>query len=259
MDWYRLRAPSWYLGEGWSLTPETAGVAQEDGRGPGRGGIQGWIRRRRDASTLAIGGRHLVESGPDAHVRVVIDGRTIDERSVPPGFFLRFLDLPSGAFDGDGEYAPLTITADSPSVAIEQFDAQPANRVVFGFGNGWQEAEYNPSVGLQWRWMSERGVLHVHAAGQPLMLTLTGESPLVYFSKPSHLVVRVGDRVIGEQVLGGAFAIEMRIPADLVAQNESEVVIETDQMYVPAERSRRTGDRRHLGLRVFECSVRAAP
>jgi hypothetical protein len=258
MDWYRLRAPSWYLGEGWSLTPETAGVAQEDGRGPGRGGIQGWIRRRREASTLAIGGRHLVASGPDAHVRVVIDGRTIDERAVSPGFFLRLLDLPPGALEGEGEYAPLTVTADSPSVAIEQFDAQPANLVVFGFGEGWQEAEYNPSLGLQWRWMSERGVLRVHAAGQPLTLTLQGESPLVYFSKPSHIVVRAGDRVIGEQVLAGAFAIEMRIPADLVAKSESEIVIETDQMYVPADRSRRTADRRHLGLRVFECSVSAA-
>jgi hypothetical protein len=258
MDWYRLREPAWYLGEGWSLTPETAGVAQEDGRGPGRGGIQGWIRRRHEASTLAIGGRHLIVSGGDAHVRIAIDGRTTDERSVSPGFFLRFLELPAGALDGDGEYAPLTVTADSPSVAIEQFDVQPANRVVFGFGAGWQEAEYNPSLGLQWRWMSERGVLSVHAAGQPLVLTLKGESPLVYFSKPSHVAVRVGDKVIGEQVLGDAFAIELRIPADLVAPTESEIAIETDQMYVPAERSRRTGDRRHLGLRVFECSVRPA-
>ena len=41
MDWYRLRDPAWYLGEGWALTPETAGGAEEDGRGPGRGGIQG--------------------------------------------------------------------------------------------------------------------------------------------------------------------------------------------------------------------------
>jgi hypothetical protein len=258
MDWLRLPEPSWYLGEGWALTPETAGVAAEDGRGPGRGGIQGWIRRWHDASTLAIGGRNLAPSGPEAHVRFQIDGRTIEERPVPPGFFFRLLELPAGALDGEGRYAPLTITADSASVAIEQFDAQPADRVVFGFGEGWQEAEYNPALGLQWRWMSERGVLRVHAAGHSLALTLKGESPLVYFSKPSRIVVRVGERIVGEQSVGDAFAIDVRIPAELIGGSESAITIETDQMYVPAERSRRARDRRHLGLRVFECSVRAA-
>ena len=34
MDWYRIRQPGWYLGEGWALTPETAGIAEADGRGP---------------------------------------------------------------------------------------------------------------------------------------------------------------------------------------------------------------------------------
>ena len=70
--------------------------------------------------------------------------------------------------------------------------------------------------------------------------------------------MRAGEQVIGERLLGDTFEIEMRLPAELVARNESEITIETDQMYVPAERSRRTRDRRHLGLRVFECSVRAA-
>jgi hypothetical protein len=34
------------------------------------------------------------------------------------------------------------------------------------------------------------------------------------------------------------------------------VVFETDQVWVPAERSRRTQDRRHLGLRIFKCEIR---
>ena len=34
IDWYRVRDPAWYLGEGWALTTETAGLAEEDGRGP---------------------------------------------------------------------------------------------------------------------------------------------------------------------------------------------------------------------------------
>src|SRR4029077_10957642 len=59
MDWYVFDSPGWYLGEGWALTPETAGVAEEDHRGPGFAPIEGWIRRRREAVTLMIGGRNL--------------------------------------------------------------------------------------------------------------------------------------------------------------------------------------------------------
>ena len=32
-DWYRLSPPGWFAGEGWSLTPETGGVARATGRG----------------------------------------------------------------------------------------------------------------------------------------------------------------------------------------------------------------------------------
>jgi hypothetical protein len=262
MDWYRLREPSWYLGEGWALTPETAGVAQEDGRGPGRGGIQGWIRRRPQASTLMIGGRHLAPSGPDAHLRVAIDGNPLANVPVAPGFFLSFFELRPGSLDGEGDYARLTVSADSPRVAVEQFDAQSSNRIVFGFGDGWQEAEYNPTTGLQWRWMSERAVVRVHAAGRGVALTLKGEPPSVYFSRPSRVVVRAGGQIVSTETVWKNFDLEVRIPASLVTppgSEESAITIETDQFYVPAERSRRTRDRRHLGLRVFACELRPSP
>ena len=32
--WYRMPAPGWFAEEGWSLTPETAGIAGLMGRGP---------------------------------------------------------------------------------------------------------------------------------------------------------------------------------------------------------------------------------
>ena len=105
--------------------------------------------------------------------------------------------------------------------------------------------------------MSERAVLRVHAAGRPLTLTLRGEPPSVYFSKPSHVVVRAGGRVVSEQSAWNTLDLQVRIPAELVAGDESAITIETDQMYVPSERTRRSRDRRHLGLRVFECDVRA--
>src|SRR5262249_16756285 len=140
---------------GWALTPETAGVAREDNRGPAQGPITAWIRRRETPTTLMIGGRNLSDDGPAAALRVVIGGRVLDEAAVQPGFFLRMLTIPPDVSQGTGDYASMTIQSEasrdadadrvlsSPNVAIEQFDAKPVGDVVFGFGNGWHEQEYN--------------------------------------------------------------------------------------------------------------------
>jgi hypothetical protein len=267
MDWYRISPPGWFLGEGWAVTPETAGVAGEDHRGPGRAPIQGWIRRRPAAVTLVVGGRHLAPVAP-AHVTIALDGRTIDELAIASGFFLRVLHLDAGALAGPGDYAALTVSAetadavrlqpDPVQVAIEQFDAQSDDRVVFGYGEGWQEQEYNPSTGGLWRWTSERATLRVHAGGHPLTLTLAGEPPSVNFSKPSHVKISAGGRLIAEQTLSSTFLVQASVPAELVAGAENNITIETDQIFVPADRRRRSRDRRRLGLRVFFCELKPA-
>ena len=82
-----------------------------------------------------------------------MDGERVEQRSTPPGFFLRVRRLPEGALAGAGAYARLTVAADRPPVVVEQFDAQSASRVVFGFGDGWHEMEYNPATGRSWRWI----------------------------------------------------------------------------------------------------------
>ena len=253
MEWYVLDTPSWYLGEGWALTPETAGVAGEDRRGPGLAPIRGWIRRRAEAAVLMIGGRNMTSSS--SHVRIAIDDRVIDERDVAPGSFLQMLDLPPGALEGAGEYATVSATASNDRTAIEQFDAQSAGHVVFGFGEGWHEHEYNPSTGDEWRWTSERATLRVRAEGHALTLFLRGVTER---SGTSHIVVRVGDRILARESVGAALALTIGIPADIVAARETMLTIESDQTHVPAERSRRSPDRRRLGLRVFECRVTPA-
>src|SRR5262249_41822460 len=139
--------PAWYLGEGWSVTPETAGIAGEDGRGLSKSPITGWIWREPGPVSLMVGGRNLSLDGPTAKVRVAIDGRAVDDITVLPGFFLRMLSLPAGSLSGPGDYAAITIaaaadsgdpapTAGRPTVAIEQFDARPAGQVVFGYDEG---------------------------------------------------------------------------------------------------------------------------
>ena len=253
MDWYVFDAPGWYLGEGWALTPETAGVAGEDHRGPAQAPIHGWIRRRDGAAVLMIGGRNMTTSA--SHLRVSIDDRTIDDRDLAPGSFLQMIDLPPGALQGSGEYATLSASASSDRTAIEQFDVQSTDRVVFGFGEGWHEHEYNPATGADWRWTSERAALRIRAHGHALTLFLRGVTER---SGTSHIVVRIGDRVLAQESVGASLALSIGIPADLLSARDTILTIESDQTHVPAERSRRSPDRRRLGLRVFECRVTPA-
>lgn len=255
MDWHELRSPAWYLGEGWALTPEAAGVAGGSDRGPGRGGSEGWIRRTAGRATLMIGGRHHPGGEPTARVRVSIDGRLVDETEVAAGFFLRMLRLPAGTLDGAGDYAAITVSADSDRVAIEQFDAQPAGTVVFGFGDGWHEHEYTPSTGEQWRWTSDRATIRIRAEQKALSLRIRGESESE--GKP-RVVIRAGERIIAEETVGRWFIVTATIPADAVAQDESTITIETDRSFVPADTRWRSQDRRRLGLKIYECEITPA-
>ncbi len=254
MTWYVYDRPGWFLGEGWALTPETAGVADQDRRGPGIAPIEGWIRRRPGALTIMLGGRNMLLSGP-ARIRTAIDGRTLDDSIVAPGFFVRKIDLQAGALEGAGDYARLTVAADTNRLAIEQFDAQSPDTPMFSYGDGWYEHEYNPATGLEWRWTSARANLIVQSGGRAVRLSLAGRAE--GFARASHLRIRLGSRVLAEDDVRGPFSLEVGIPASLVAGSDAVITIETDQTYVPAERSRRTGDRRQLGLRITACSVSA--
>jgi hypothetical protein len=249
-DWHRIEPPDWYVGEGWSLTPETAGVAKEDGRGPGFGPITGWIRRTPQPVTFLIGGRNLGVSNTPARMRVLIDDRPIETSTVAPGFFLRTTTLPSLA--GDGDYATVTVTSDNRDLVIEQFDAQPVGRIVFGYGEGWHEQEYNPRSGALWRWTSERAAIRVRAQGRAVALTLRGE---IEEASTSHVVIRTGDGVAAEFDVGRTFTRTVLIPAELVATAESVITIESSAFYVPAESRWRSSDQRRLALKLYECAI----
>jgi hypothetical protein len=249
MDLYVLNAPAWYLGEGWALTPETAGIADADGRGRGRSTSEGWVRRSTTPVTLMIGGRNLSATGTAASLTVSLDGRVIARPDVAPGFFLTMTTLAPETLAGGGDYAPLTITA-TGDIAIEQFDAQPSDRVVFGFDTGWQENEFDGASGRSWRWMSERGDLRVRGTGKPLLLTVKGFTE--DFSRPSHITVRIGDQTLTQTEVGDAFTFTAPVPASAAA-GEFIITIETDQVNIPAERSSDSADRRHLALKVSEC------
>jgi hypothetical protein len=184
-----------------------------------------------------------------------------------PGTFLKFVSLPFAQRDAAApEYDTLSVTTTAGArVAIEQFDAS-STRPLLGFGDGWHEQEFNPRTGLRWRWLSERGELKLRprpvaipAGAIPLRTTgqltlrLEGESPRRYFSRASRLVIRSRDQVVVDRILSDDFSLDVPI-----ADPGDTIVLETDQIYVPADRSRRTQDRRHLGLRIFKCELRPA-
>lgn len=250
MDWHVIEAPDWYLGEGWAVTPETAGTAREDKKGPGYGPISGWIRRYNQAVTLMVGGRNLAVGGPNASLRVRVDDAVVLEESMPQGFFLRMVTLPSTA--GTGDYAAVSIESDNQQMAIEQFDAQPSGRVVYGFADGWNEQEYNPVTGVLWRWTTDRANIRVRPEGKSLALSLRGE---IEAASSSHLTIRVGDAVVSETDVTKTFSLTTLIPRQLLTSPETVISIQSSAFYIPAEKKWRSQDRRKLGLKLTECSL----
>ena len=159
------------------------------------------------------------------------------------------LSLPAAAVDG---YARVTIEAANRDLAVEQFDAQPSGRVVFGFDQGWYEREYNPATGVLWRWASDRATIRVRPEGHALALTLHGE---IEHAKSSRVTVRSTDRVLALFDVGQAFERTVVLPADALTQPETTITIESSVSYVPAETERRSRDRRRLALKLFECTL----
>lgn len=259
----RMGPPGWFATEGWSLTPETAGMARLMGRGPHLGPISAFVRRRADAATVLIGGRNLGVAGdPAVRFTLAVDGRDVTawEVAPDPGFFLRTVPLPAGALSGDGTWAELTVRAGvaagtaAVAAAIEQFDLQSAGVTMWGYGEGFHEPELDNARALSWRWMSERAVVEVPQTAGDVTLVLRGESPLAYFDTPSTLTVTAGETTLGQVALRGDFTLRIGARAARLASAGGRLVLTTTQSFAPAERGR-SGDRRRLGLRLFAVDV----
>ncbi len=248
MDWYRLESPRWYVGEGWALTPEAAGVTAADGAAT-LSQRQVWIAARVAGQAIAIGGRNFSQATTTVDVASAIGH--LGTFTVGPGFFARILPVPPRPAPAAPRFERLDIdTAPGSAIALEQFDASDSRHAIVAFGDGWHEQESNPSTGLRWRWMSNRGELLIAPAHRPVVLRLDGEAPRTYFGRGSRLVIRAADHVVLDQTLSADFSLAVPI-----AEQRGTVTLETDQAYVPAERSRRTKDRRRLGLRIYRCEI----
>jgi hypothetical protein len=138
-------------------------------------------------------------------------------------------------------------------VAVRQFDIQPADTLIWGFGEGWHEAEYDTASGLRWRWTSERSVLRV-ATDKSVRLELRGQSPLLYVDTPPRVRVTAGGRQIAELRPDRDFTWQVEVTAEDVARSGGAIAIETDRLYLPGA-AEGTADARRLGLRLFDVHV----
>ncbi len=258
--WYRMPAPGWFAEEGWSLTPETSGMSRLMGRGPHLGPIAARVRRRPGAAAVMVGGRNL--AGPDdpaARFTLAIDGVTLQQFDAAPGFFLHVFEIPAGRLMGEGPLALLTIQSTAVSglaviqTAIEQFDLQNPETLMWGYGEGWNEAESNTTFGV-WRWTSERATVRISGPSQDVLVTLVVESPLRYFAAPANVRVTAGDRQVAATALGGTETWAFDVPRAALVASGGVLTIATDKTFVPAERDG-GADNRRLGLRILAIRV----
>jgi hypothetical protein len=260
VDWYSIERPAWFLDKGWSLTPETAGVATAGGDSPETTGSVAHLARLPEETTLMIGGRQVGAPSSMARILVTLDGRRLFEWDQPAESFLKMQTLPAGTLAGDGDYARLAITAeplgDAPvAVRLEQFDFAPSSDMVWGYGAGWHEPEFDPLMHTLWRWSSDRSTLEIPPSDQAVIITLTGEAPVNQLGRAPRLTLKVGDQAIEAFSARGRFTREIVVPQSAIEAAEGKVVLESDTTFVPNDKSR-NGDQRRLAVRIFSVTVR---
>lgn len=258
--WYRLPAPGWFVDEGWSLTPEAAGMSRLMGKAPHVAPIVAHVKRRPEAARVLIGGRNLsAPDDPPARIALSIDGVPFQEWTAPSGFFLQVFEIPAGRLAGEGNLAAFSVRSTPVSgpapiaTAIEQFDLQSAGELMWAYDSGWQEAEYSPALGV-WRWTSDRASLRIVGPHQAVRVTMAIESPLRYFDESPLVRASAGDREIAMMTLAASREWTFDVPADALSANNGVITIDTDRTFSPAERSG-AADQRRLGLRVFSVRV----
>ena len=249
--------PAWFAETGWHLTPETLNISEQQGRYEGIA----QVRNRPDEVWLIIGGESTAAAGGNpAHVTVTINDKLIEEWDVAPAsrFFKRIVLAP-GTLAGPGPFSRLVASYRGSEgrpqrVRLTQLMiASPQSRFHVKHA-GWNEVEYSDQMQRRWQWTTARAETFVNAAGKDLTLRLSGESPLRYFDRPPRITIRAGSQVLATAEPASDFDLTAKVPASALAASDGMLTIETDQSFVPHERSG-SPDRRTLGLRIFNFEI----
>ena len=249
--------PGWFAETGWHLTSETLNISEQQGRSE----AVAYIRNRPDAALLILGGESTAAAGgAPARVSITLADRLIDEIDVPPGGqFFRRITLEAGTMPGEG-LTRLVVSYKGANgrperVRLTQFMVASPQSVFHVQRAGWNELEYSDQMQRRWQWTTNRAETFVNSAGRDLTLTFSGESPLRYFDTPPNVTIRAGNQVLGTAQPSNDFEITVKVPAAALAASDGMLTIETDQSFVPHDRSG-AADRRTLGLRVYDLTIR---
>ena len=250
--------PGWFAETGWHLTPETLNISEQQGRQE----AIAYVRNRAEGALLIIGAESTEPAGgKPSRVSVSLADRVLEEFDVPAGgrVFKR-IDLAPGTLAGPAPFSRLVAsykgTDGRPQrVRLTQLMVASPQSVFHVEHAGWNEVEYSDQMQRRWRWTTARAETFVNAAGRDLTLTLAGESPLRYFDTPPHVTIRAGSQVLATATPSDDFELTVKVPAAALAASDGSLTIETDQSFVPHERSG-SPDRRTLGLRIFEMQIR---
>jgi hypothetical protein len=260
--WYEITRPGWMAAEGWSLTPETRGVAERSRRSPAAGGAVAYIARRPEAAVLMIGGRNLGGTClTAARLEATLDGQPVGTWDIPAGLpFAHFVNVPVGALDGEG-YAELHLRASDLSgaglgvdVALEQFDVQSGRRPVVALGPGWYEPELEVDTGERWRWTKQRATVMVRHFGRDVVLAIRADDPTRTLGRAVTLQVRAAGRLMASRRFDRAVEWHVRIPSEVIGESGGSVTLISEAAFVP-DRKQRNGDMRELSLRVLDVAV----
>ncbi len=246
--------PGWYAEDGWHLTPETLNRSEEQRRTEG----VARIRNRPGPALLVIGSESWQDAGS---VTVTLGDRQLDRWDLPArATSFRRLVLEPGMLGGEAGFTRLVASyadaAGKPqTVRLTQFAVADPGQLFFVQHAGWNEIEYSRSLQRRWRWTTGRAETFVNTGGRDVTLTLAGESPLRYFDTPPRVTVRAGSQVLATAEPSDDFELNVKVPAAALAAADGMLTVETNQTFVPNERSG-SPDRRTLGLRLFRFEVR---
>lgn len=261
VDLVEIARPGWVAGDGWSLTPEMAGQATRSG-GPTRVPVVVHVRSRAEGVAVLLGGRRLDDArGTQVDLSLRIGNRLLDRWTVASGPepFLREWTLPPGALAAAQPWIDVELSATvagdgAPAdVIVDQFDVQPLDQVVRGFGRGWYRDEYDPATGRLWRWSSGSAAVRI-LAQQAVRLVVRADSPRVWSSPPT-ITLRAGDRELARADGRSAVSWDLTVPVEILRAAHGEVLLETSRTFVPSEHSR-SSDHRRLGLQVWQFDAR---
>lgn len=246
--------PGWYAEDGWHLTPETLNRSEEQRKTEG----VAYIRNRPGAALLVVG----AESWQDAaSLTLTLGDRQLDRWDLPArGRLFRRITLDPGTLAGESGFSSLVASyadaAGKPqTVRLTQFAVADPGQLFFVQHAGWNEIEYSRVLQRRWRWTTGRAETFVNTGGRDVTLTLSGESPLRYFDTAPRVTIRAGSQVLATAEPSDDFELDVKVPASALAAADGMLTIETNQTFVPNERSG-SPDRRTLGLRLFRFEVR---